>query len=263
MKNNLLMAAAAAVMVIAAGGSALAADAPAKASGAKVAAYITEAVADKNRPAADTQRDANRKPAEMMAFAGVKPGMTVVDLIPGGGYFTRIFSKTVGPKGTVYAVGGPPRPATDPAKPPPPPAQDQIAADPNYSNVKSVHVPLQQIAIPTQADIVWTSQNYHDVKNVPNVDMLAFNKAIFAALKPGGEYIVLDHVANPGDPNSTKTLHRIDPAVVKQEVTAAGFIYEGESTVLKNPSDDHTKGIRDGFSQGQTDQFIYKFRKPK
>jgi len=76
-------------------------------------------------------------------------------------------------------------------------------------------------------------------------------------------FVVLDHVANPGDPGSTKTLHRIDPAVVKQEVTAAGFKFEGESAVLKNPSDDHTKGIRDGFSQGQTDQFIYKFRKPK
>jgi predicted methyltransferase len=226
-------------------------------------AYVAAAVADKGRPEADTKRDANRKPAEMLEFAGVKPGMTVVDLIPGGGYFTRIFSKAVGPKGTVYAVGGPPRPPQDPAKPPPTPAQDTIAADPNYANVKSIHVPLTAIAIPAKADVVWTSQNYHDVHNIPNVDMLAFNKAIYDALKPGGEYVVLDHVAAPGDSTVTKTLHRIDPAVVKQEVTAAGFKFEGESTVLKNPADDHTKGIRDGFSQGQTDQFIYKFRKPK
>jgi predicted methyltransferase len=111
--------------------------------------------------------------------------------------------------------------------------------------------------------VIWTSQNYHDVKNIAGIDMLVFDKAIFNSLKPGGIFIVLDHVANAGDPNSTKTLHRIDPAVVKQEVTAAGFKYEGESTVLKNPADDHTKGIRDGFSQGQTDQFVYKFRKPK
>jgi predicted methyltransferase len=252
MNSKLFLAAALAVTVTAGGAY------------AKPDANQMAAVADKGRPEADTKRDADRKPAEMLEFAGVKQGQTVVDLIPGGGYFTRIFSKAVGPKGTVYAVGGPPRPATDPAKPPPPPAQDTIAADPNYSNVKSIHAPLQNgLSIPTQADLVWTSQNYHDVKNVPNIDMLAFDKAIYNSLKPGGVFIVLDHVANPGDPNSTKTQHRIDPAVVKQEVTAAGFKFEGESTVLKNPADDHTKGIRDGFSQGQTDQFIYKFRKPK
>ena len=259
MKSKLIMAAAAAAILSAGAASAIAADAPK----GKVAAYITEAVADKARPEADTKRDADRKPAEMLAFAGVKPGMTVVDLIPGGGYFTRIFSKAVGPKGTVYAVGAPPRPVTDPAKPPPTPAQDTIAADPNYANVKSVHVPFTALAVPSKADVVWTSQNYHDLHNVPNLDMAAFDKAVFDALKPGGEFIVLDHRANPGDPTVTKTLHRIDPAVVKAEVTAAGFKFEGESTVLKNPADDHTKGIRDGFSQGQTDQFIYKFRKPK
>jgi predicted methyltransferase len=235
----------------------------AAAAAAAPPAYVAAAVADKGRPAADTARDVNRKPAEMVEFAGVKPGMTVVDLIPGGGYFTRIFSKTVGPKGTVYAVGGPVRPPADPAKPPPPPAQDTIAADPNYANVKSIHTAFQSLAIPTKADVAWTSQNYHDLHNVPNLDMAVFDKAVYDALKPGGVFIVLDHVANPGDPNVTKTLHRIDPAVVKQEVTAVGFKFEGESTVLKNPADDHTKGIRDGFSQGQTDQFIYKFRKPK
>lgn len=251
MKSKLMLAAAAAAILT--GGAAMAAP----------PAYVTAAVADKGRPEADTKRDVNRKPAEMLEFAGVKPGMVVVDLIPGGGYFTRIFSKAVGPKGVVYAVGGPPRPATDPAKPPPTPAQDVIAADPNYANVKSVHVAFAALTIPAKADVVWTSQNYHDLHNVPNLDMAVFDKAVYDALKPGGEFIVLDHVANPGDPKVTSTLHRIDPAVVKQEVTAAGFKFESESTVLKNPADDHTKGIRDGFSQGQTDQFIYKFRKPK
>ena len=252
MKSNLMLAASAAVILSASGGAI-----------AAPPAYVTAAVADKARPEADTKRDEFRKPAAMLEFAGVKPGMTVVDFLPGGGYFTRIFAKAVGPKGTVYALGGPPRPVTDPAKPPPTPAQDTIAADPNYANVKSVHAALTALAVPTSADVVWTSQNYHDVKNIPNVDMLAFDKSIYAMLKPGGVFIVLDHAANPGDPGSTKTLHRIDPAIVKQEVTAAGFKFEGESAVLKNPADDHTKGIRDGFTQGQTDQFIYKFRKPK
>src|SRR4051794_9193253 len=123
MKTKLLLAAA------------FAAAMTASAAYAKPDANQTAAVADKNRPEADSKRDVDRKPAEMLEFAGVKQGMTVVDMIPGGGYFTRIFSKAVGPKGTVYAVGGPVRPATDPAKPPPPPAQDTIAADANYSNV--------------------------------------------------------------------------------------------------------------------------------
>lgn len=245
--NKTLMLAACAVLALGAG-----------AAYAKPPANIAAAVADKGRPEADTIRDADRKPAEMLEFAGVKPGMTVVDLIPGGGYFTRIFAKAVGPKGTVYAVSGPARPA-----PAPTPAQDVIAADPAYSNVKSIHVPVAQgIAIPTQADVVWTSQNYHDVKNAPNVDMLVFNKAIYAALKPGGVYIVLDHVAAPGA-QVTNTLHRIDPAVVKQEVTAAGFKFEGESTVLKHEADDHTLRVTDPALRGHTDQFIYKFRKPK
>jgi predicted methyltransferase len=216
------------------------------------------AVADKGRPEADTKRDDARKPAEMLDFAGVKPGQTVVDLIPGGGYFTRIFSKAVGPKGTVYAVSGPPRPGSTPA-------QDTIAADANYSNVKSIHAPLAGgLSVPTPADVVWTSQNYHDVKNVPNIDMLAFNKAIFNSLKPGGEFIVLDHVANADTANATSTVHRIDPAVVKKEVEAAGFKFEGESKALANPADDHKgRSTDDGPLRGHTDQFIYKFRKPK
>src|SRR3954463_5692878 len=146
MKTKLLMSAALAVALATAATGAY----------AKPTAAQLAAVADKARPEADSKRDADRKPAEMLEFAGVAPGQTVVDLIPGGGYFTRIFSKAVGPKGTVYAVGGPPRPATDPAKRPPPPAQDTIAADPVYSNVKSVHLPLiNGLSIPTKADVVW------------------------------------------------------------------------------------------------------------
>jgi predicted methyltransferase len=253
MKSKLFLAAALAVTVAAAG-----------VAFAKPDANQMAAVNDANRPAADKARDDARKPAEMLEFAGVKPGQTVVDLIPGGGYFTRIFSKAVGPKGTVYAVGGPPRVSQDPAKPAPKPAQDVIAADPNYANVKSIHVPLMQMTIPTKADLVWTSQNYHDLHNAPNADLLVFNKAVYEALKPGGEYIVLDHVANADTPDATRTLHRIDPAVVKKEVEAAGFKFEGESKALANPADDHKgRSTENGPLRGHTDQFIYKFRKPK
>jgi predicted methyltransferase len=251
MKSKLFLAAAVAVAVTAV------------AAYAKPDANQAAAVADKGRPEADTKRDGDRKPAEMLEFAGVKQGQTVVDLIPGGGYFTRIFSKAVGPKGTVYAVGGPPRPPQDPAKPPPPPAQDTIAADANYANVKSMHAPLAGgLSIPTKADLVWTAQNYHDVKNVPNIDMLKFDKAVYDSLKPGGVFVVLDHAAAPGA-TVTNTLHRIDPAVVKAEVEAAGFKYEGESKLLANASDDHSKAVFDPSLRGHTDQFIYKFRKPK
>jgi predicted methyltransferase len=232
---------------------------------AKPDANQMAAVADKGRPEADTKRDADRKPAEMLEFAGVKQGQTVVDLIPGGGYFTRIFSKAVGPKGTVYAVGGPPRPA-DPSKPaPPPPAQDTIAADANYSNVKSLHLPLAGgLAIPTKADLVWTSQNYHDLNLNTAVDMAKFDKSVFDALKPGGVFVVLDHAAASGAaPDPQDKLHRIDPALVRKQVEGAGFKFEGESKVLANPADDHTKAVFDPSIRGHTDQFIYKFRKPK
>jgi predicted methyltransferase len=253
MKSKLFLAAALAVI------------ATAGVSYAKPDANQMAAVADKGRPEADSKRDADRKPAEMLEFAGVKQGQTVVDLIPGGGYFTRIFSKAVGPKGTVYAVGGPPRPPTDPAKPPPPPAQDTIAADANYSNVKSIHVPLANgIVIPTKADLVWTAQNYHDANNIPNIDMVKFDKAVFDALKPGGVFVVLDHAAASGAaPDPQDKLHRIDPAIVRKQVEAAGFKFEGESKVLANPADDHTKAVFDPSIRGHTDQFIYKFRKPK
>lgn len=221
------------------------------------------AVADKGRPEADTKQDADRKPAQMLEFAGVKPGMTVVDLIPGGGYFTRLFSKAVGPKGVVYSAYPPPRPSTDPAKPTPTPAAETIAADPAYANVKPLKLTPGSFATPTPPDVVFTAQNYHDLKNIPNFDTVAFDKQIYAALKPGGEFVVLDHVAKPGDPKVTSTLHRIDPAVVKQEVTSAGFTFEGESKVLANPADDHTKHVFDPAIRHHTDQFIYKFRKPK
>ena len=254
MKSKLMLATAITLAVSVAG-----------AAYAKPDANQLAAVADKARPEADSKRDADRKPADMLEFAGVKSGQTVVELIPGGGYFTRILSKAVGPKGTVYAVGGPVRPPADPAKPPPPPAQDAIAADPNFSNVKSVHLPLQGgLTGISGADVVWTAQNYHDVNNVPNIDMLKFDKSVYDALKPGGVFIVLDHAAAAGTPlDPQDKFHRIDPAIVKTEWTRAEDEKLLESKVLANPADDHTKTVFDPSIRGHTDQFIFKFRKPK
>jgi predicted methyltransferase len=224
--------------------------------------YINNAVSDASRPDADKARDADRKPGEMLAFSGLKPGGIAADMIPGGGYFTRLFAKTVGPKGHVYAfVPGEllqkRATAADGIK--------ALAADPGYANVGVIEAPLKGFNAPQALDLAWTSQNYHDLHNwVSAEDLAAFNKAVFAALKPGGIYIVLDHVAAAGAPaDVTETLHRIDPAVVKQEVVAAGFKFEGESNALKHPADDHTAKVFDAGIRGKTDQFILKFRKPK
>jgi len=232
---------------------------------AKPSAAVVAAVADKGRPEADTKRDAARKPAEMLEFAGIKPGQTVVDFLPGGGYFTRILSKAVGPKGTIYAAYPPPRAPADPAKPPPTPAAQTIAADPAYANVKTVVVPFTEFAIPQKADVIWTSRNYHDLHLARfNLDVAKMDKSIFEALKPGGYFIVLDHAAAPGTGlDVPDKLHRINPDVVKSELLAAGFKYVGESTVLRNPADDHTKAVFDNTIQDHTDQFIYKFQRPK
>jgi predicted methyltransferase len=195
-------------------------------------ANITAAVADSNRPDADKARDANRKPADTLMFLGVKPGQKIGELIPGGGYFTRLFSKAAGPKGHVYALV-PERPANAPADMPDLAARVKaIAADTNYSNVSVVVAPLGTLAAPEPVDLVFTAQNYHDLHNFP-VDVVAFNKSIFNSLKPGGLYVVLDHSAEAGSGvRDTNTLHRIDPEVVKQEVTAAGFQFVGSSDLL-------------------------------
>jgi predicted methyltransferase len=224
--------------------------------------YVAAAVTDRGRPAADTVRDPDRKPSESVAFAGIRPGMKVVDLIPGGGYFTRIFSKVVGPQGKVYAYV--PDELSRLANRPP--AIAPIIADPQYKNVTMLLKPVSNFVVPEPVDVIWTSQNYHDMHApfMGPVNMANFNRQAFAALKPGGVYIVLDHSATPGSGlRDTGTLHRIDPAAVRAEVTAAGFVFEGESLILRNPADDRTVRVQEGAIRGHTDQFIYKFRKPR
>lgn len=222
-----------------------------------IPAYINAAVADSARPAEDKQRDADRKPAETLAFAGVKPGDTVIEIAPGKGYYTRLLSAVVGPKGKVYAVGSQPKPDA-----PPPPVQ-AIAADPHYSNVTVSLQKIPDLKLPEGVDLVWTTQNYHDLHNIHDVDVAKVNSAFFTALKSGGTYFLLDHAAEAGSGSrDTSTLHRIDEETVKQEVTAAGFKLVGESDILRNKSDPHTAKVFDPEIRGHTDQFALKFKKP-
>ncbi|HEX7758880.1 MAG TPA: methyltransferase [Caulobacteraceae bacterium] len=224
-------------------------------------AYVTAAVANTARPKADTDRDAARKPADMLVFAGIKPGQTVVDLMPGGGYFSKLFSGAVGPTGKVYAFQ--PAEFAKFAKGPVP--ASGTVPDAAWPNVTFLTAPINDFSAPTTADVVWTAQNYHDMHDsfMGPADLAKVNAAVFKALKPGGYYVILDHAAAAGSGlAATDTLHRIDPASVKAEVTAAGFKFVGESKVLVNPADDHTLKVFDPAMRGHTDQFIYKFQKP-
>jgi len=244
------VATAAGLLVVALGAS-IAAAAP------SIPQYISAAVADSARPAEDKQRDAERKPAETLAFAGVKPGETVIEIAPGKGYYTRLLSAVVGVRGKVYAATSQPKPDT-----PAPPVQ-AIAADPHYSNVSVSFQRVADLKFPQGVDVVWTSLNYHDFHNIPDVDVGAINRAVFAALKPGGTYLVLDHAAEAGSgARDTNTLHRIDEETVKQEVTAAGFKLAAESEALQNKADPHTAKVFDPEIRGHTDQFMLKFKKP-
>jgi predicted methyltransferase len=224
-------------------------------------ANIAAAAADPARSDQAAQ-DAKRHGPEILAFAGVRPGAKIVDLIPGGGYWTRLFAKSVGPKGHVYGIWPAEYAKVDSDEPGP---YRTLIAAPGYGNVSVLDQPAAALATPEPVDLVFTAQNYHDYmdKFMGPVDPATLNKAVFAALKPGGIYLIVDHVAAAGSGHrDTDTLHRIDPASVKAEVVAAGFRFVGESHLLANPTDDHSKKVFDPSVRGRTDQFIYKFRKP-
>ena len=252
MNRRCMMGAAVALGVLAAG---------AGAAWAAVPGPIAAALADKGRPAADTARDAARKPGELLAYAGVKPGDKVADLIMGGGYFTRILAVAVGPKGHVTAYQ---------------PAEfirfqasygeDQKKVAAAYPNVTALSSSLGSLELPAGLDLVLTVQNYHDLHlpPFPKDTAAKVNTAVFKALKPGGVYLVVDHAAVAGAGlESADKLHRIDPAIIKTEVEAAGFKLDGESKLLADPADPHTANVFDPSIRGKTDQVVLKFRKPK
>ncbi len=223
-------------------------------------AAIGAAVADPARPKEDTDLDAARKPSEILAFAGIKPGDKVVDVFPGG-YYDRLFGAVVGSGGKVYMFF-PQELAT--AEHMTLPANGSTPA-PGHPNMIALVAPINAFSTPESVDVVWIRQNYHDLhdKFMGPANVPGFNAAVFKALKPGGEYIVIDHSAPDGSGLAlTDTAHRIDAAVVKKEVTAAGFVFDGQSQILRNPADPRTALVFDKAIKGKTDQFVYKFRKP-
>ncbi len=220
--------------------------------------YIARAVADGGRPKDVVAADALRDPGDTLAVAGVKPGMTVGELFPGGGYFTRLLSDIVGPTGKVYGLEnvGWKESVT---------ADRQLAAQAGRGNVVLDVEPFGQFKLPQPIDLFWITQNYHDlhIAKYGVVDMADFNRRVFAALKPGGVYFVLDHQANPGTTtDQIAALHRIEKAQIIREVEAAGFRLVKEGDFLHRPADDHTKSIFDPAIRGHTDQYALKFVKP-
>ncbi len=225
------------------------------------AAHIVAATADSRRPAEDIARDADRHAAETLAFAQIEPGDRVADIFPGGGYWTRLFAVAVGEGGRVYPTIRPDGVAGQFETP-------VLAVAEEYPNATMARTPYDALAYPEPLDVVFTAQNYHDLAlTAYNLgDRNAMNRAAFAALKPGGIYVVIDHSAIDGSPVQTdaqNTNHRIDQATVRREVEAAGFVFDGEADFLRNPQDDRTTSVFDEAIRGRTDQFVMRFRKPE
>jgi predicted methyltransferase len=217
-------------------------------------------VADSTRPATDRERDAVRKPAELLEFARIAPGEQVGDYVMGGGYVTRLLAAAVGPAGRVFAFQ---------------PAEfiafkkqygdDQAAVDAAYANVDAVAGPFAAPAFPVPLDTIITVQNFHDLylKPFPAGTGDKASAALFAALKPGGTLIVVDHQAADGSGTTlSDSLHRIDKAAVVGALTKAGFTLDAESDLYSRADDPRTANVFDAAIRGKTDQFALRFRKP-
>jgi predicted methyltransferase len=225
---------------------------------AKVPVYVTAAIADPARPKDEVAADVLRLPAETIAFAGVRPGMKIAEFTPEGGYYTRILIDVVGPKGAIYEIENPGW-------------KDDVTADKKVlSELKRPNITLDAPAwgtapVPAKVDLFWTTQNYHDlhIEKYGKVDMAAFNKAVFAALRPGGTYFILDHHAAPdATAEDIAKLHRIPKAQVIREVEAAGFRLAGEDRFLERPTDNLHMIVFDKSVRGHTSQFALKFVRP-
>jgi predicted methyltransferase len=230
---------------------------------ATATATVARALMDPRRPAEQLRLDPARKPAQLMVFAQLKRGDKVADFMPGNAYFTRIMSDVVGNTGRVYAFL--PTEQLANCSPLEVAGTRLLEHGPGYANVSILSDSAASFRIPQKLDLVWTAQNYHDLHDnfMGPADVAAINKKFFAALKPGGIYLVIDHVAEAGSGlRDTESLHRIDPERMRREIEAAGFVFDAESDVLRNSSDDHKASVFDASVRGRTDQVVYRFRKP-
>jgi predicted methyltransferase len=249
----------------AAPGAAPAAVAADTASAPAVPDPLAAALSAPGRLPGDVPADAARKPAEVLAFFGVAPGMTVLDLYSGGGYYTEILSHLAGAQGRVHAHNNTPYLSF---------AKDEIAqryADPaRLPNVERFIAENNALELPeARFDFVLLSMVYHDVyyadeeNGWPRIDGPRMLAEIHAAMKPGAVLGLIDHAAAAGSPPETGgTLHRIDPELVKRDLAAAGFVFDGASDVLRNPHDDHTQIVFADGIRGRTDRFVFRFRRP-
>ena len=238
---------------------ALAACAPAVPPRAPTAADYATVLADPVRPAADRARDEARKPAELLAFAEIAPGETVGDFVMGGGYFTRVLSAAVGPRGRVEAFQPAEFIAFRASY-----GEEQRSTVAALPNAVAISGPFAAPAFTRPLDTIVTIQNFHDLylKPFPATGAKA-SAALFAALKPGGVLVVVDHSAAAGSgTRDADTLHRIDKAAVIEALTAAGFKLEAEAPLYARPEDPRTANVFDPAIRGKTDQFALRFRKP-
>jgi predicted methyltransferase len=221
---------------------------------------LSKALTSSSRPQADKDRDADRKPAQLMTFFGVEPGMTALDVIAAGGYMSDVLAVAVGPKGKVY-IQNPPmvlqsRGGANEK------ALTERAANNRLPNAVRVDSDFPAASIPPgSVDVAITAMNLHDIYNRDAAAAGAFAKNVYDTLKPGGVFGVVDHVGVVGGDNAK--LHRMPKQAAIDVLKSAGFTVEEESNVLANSADDHTKGVFDASLRGKTDQFVLKMRKPK
>jgi predicted methyltransferase len=227
---------------------------------------VTAALSDPERPGGDHARDTTSKPAEVLAFFGVSPGMTVLDLNAATGWYTEILARVVGPRGHVIAHNHPGAHTALPAE-----AFEARYGNDRLPNVEQLFVRHSDLRLsPGSVDVVLMSMVYHDTYwhrdgvDWGLVDRQALLESLFAALKPDGTVGVIDHcAAADSDPfESVMAVHRIDPAVVRRDIIAAGFELASESDVLRSTADDHSLSVFDAAVVGRTDRFVLRFRKP-
>jgi predicted methyltransferase len=209
--------------------------------------------------------DDQSKLSELIRFARVETGSTVIDVYPGDGDWTRLFSDVVGPEGRVYSFVPTEIAAV---------MEDQLgrmqmlAKEPGRENVEAVSADLVAMPKVTQpADVLWLHLFYHDLHTAliraKGATAADFNRAVYEGLKPGGSYVIVDHAAAAGAGTSdAQSLHRIDPASAREEVEAAGFVLDAESTMFAKKDDPHSIKVLDRLIKGETDRFAYRLMKP-